>query len=317
MALSEAYRQDTGHGLIDLFAALKVGVYWSLDHEVTCVELDHFTNQLHSVTSASINPRAAFQDLVLAPGAADLDALQPHALRHQPTRLVKHPFIVSGNMVVLVRDLLFLSLQRHWAQLMAGEWPLSPRVRRQDLPEFHAALLARRQARGIHSFERLVGDRLDAAFLPNESLGNGARFGAARTSREVDFVAVDLPRRIMWVLEAKDMFDDGTLLSARADIDEFYKPRGFVSKLQRSVDEVAVDPTAVAHHVLSRTRARWRSRGSEHQALTDAVAIGTGAWTVRGAFVVRDHSAIEHVTDGPFPVATASSLVDLLLDAPQ
>jgi hypothetical protein len=320
LELSEAYKADTGHHLFDIFSALYAG-YQMASHEVTGARRAEFDRQVRNLPGNwSFDVRAALPGLTFTHGVCRLEDLVPHNLRWQPARLIERPFVVDGDVVYLIRDLLFESLCRHWMYVVSGEWPIPYWNRQETLPTFHRALQSRRSRRGLDAYEPLLQRRLDEIGVPFAQVASGVRLGAARSTREIDAVVVLPESRVIWVLEAKDEFKDGTMLGVRAEIDGYFKTKGHVELLARSVAEVEADPRAVALHVMHQARQRWA--GHEDPRLSGRVAelraqirSMDGHWTVKGAVVARDTSPVEFIAEMPFPVANADSVGALLTSA--
>lgn len=63
---------------------------------------------------------------------------------------------------------------------------------------------------------------------------------------EVDLVAVDQGRRIIWVVEAKDLFIPFSASALRSSYQKFFEKPNYVGKLVKKVASIEAKPTAVA-----------------------------------------------------------------------
>ncbi|WP_166133931.1 hypothetical protein [Nocardioides ochotonae] len=296
-ALSEAMKVATGFSLIEL-----ISVFGELRNAVGDVEVGRcryvdLRDHIHRVAS---NYGANFVDpfdyLMFQSDSVALTDLKPGALRWQPVRLTTHPIVRSGDWVFVIRDLMFQAVIHYVTSLLIADWPATSKHRKETIPAFEEALRAAKAQRGKR-FEEQIAARLDSAGVPNASINHKARCGQTTMRREIDHLAVDVHRKILWILEDKDLVHEGTLLSIRSTLDEFLQPKGYLSKLLMSVEDVAVDPHAVADHVL---------RLSGHASVA-------GPWDVRAAFVIRDLGPMAHVVGLPVDVVSARGVAERVL----
>lgn len=290
-ALSNALAADSDFSLMDLFATLKQAMDLT-GGEVT--EIDDVT-LLKALRTTSRNSSyellGALDYLTLTPNKMREAGWQPGALRYQRTRLLTQPIVRSGSRYFLIRDLLFRSFETYITSLQLADWPTAKKYRRSDLPTFDKALEAAKRQRGSR-FEQAVSRSLSDAGIPHTKINKGAQLGKTMMQREIDHVAVHVDTCTIWILEDKDLFDEGTALSARATVEQFMCPGGYLTKLMTSEHDVAKDPNAVAAHVLG-------NKAQSHR----------GPWNIRSAFVIRDRGPLGAVGGLSIDVLSASELV--------
>ena len=293
-AISQALRSDMGFDLVDITRAWKLAKFQSSHGAVMTIPLEAWNNYLLDAQNGS-----GYSSLVAAASFLSFDArriqvqdLDPRLLRHQRERLTTSPILISGEWVILVDALLDQAFKMFIHELYVGDWPYS---NLEELPQVKHALELRKKERGA-MFEAQVAQVISDAGYAHATAKQNAQFGRAVMRREVDHVVIDPDKAVIWVLEDKDIFIQGTLRHlAEKWIPAFVtKEKSYSSLLQKSIEDIEVDPAAVVEHVMPHP--------------TD-VPID---WAVRGVFVVRDGGPKQGAPGLPFPIVRANSLAEFL-----
>ena len=302
--LSAGMIEDLGFGVGDLFDTLVSAIQFNLEKDAQFLALEVAPFRSYCATQ-SAGRLAAFEYLTFSAEYLDINDLRPSATRHQKRRIVTHPFIVHEDLLVLDRDILFEALNRWLRYLLNGDWPAPARAR-EDWPTLGAAITARRNARGIRSFEKFVEAELDRIGLPwGSTSGANRKIGRARITGEIDALVVDAKRGVLWVIEAKDITSDQNLRSLQTEL--LKMTTKYLPQVSRAVVDVESDPAAVAAHAVR----GWARRGTintDRLISTQKDVDSVTDWEVRPLIVVRDRSAAEYLIGRTWAIAPVSRL---------
>lgn len=307
--LSDSMVQDLGFGVGDLVDVIVLAMRLNLkyDSEFLAINAEHLRSHFFTQSHRLL---AAFEYLTFSAEHLDVSDLRPSSTRHQKRRIVTHPFIIHDDVLIINRYILFEALNRWFRYLHNGDWP-APASQRKNWTTLNAAITARRNARGTQAFEPFVEAELDQLGLPwCATSGANREIGRAHLTGEVDALVVDVRKRVVWVIEAKDVTSDQNLRSLQTELTTMVKK--FWPQVSRTADEVASDPEAVATHVLREWSRRRKVSAKDAFSPQQDVKRVEG-WKVRPLIVVRDRSAAECLIGRTWDICPVAGLRSILV----
>jgi hypothetical protein len=226
---------------------------------------------------------------------ADLRAsdIEPWEFAKRPARLITRPLIqVSETEVLILPWFLEKSLsiyQRYLADCRLP-WPRAAT---------HSIVLT-----ALEQYRQWMNEALEdeaADVLERHGLKVRKRvkkpqvLGLASLSGEIDCVAIDEQRGMIWVLEVKDPEEVFSAADISRSIRRFYEPKGWLDKLAAKVAEVERAPMNVAQ----------------------ALGARGDVWLVRAAVVTRRPVPAGHRHERRFRFTTIKRLVSLVSEPAQ
>ena len=235
--------------------------------------------------------RAAIARLTLR--AADLQAVdfEPWAFRERDARLVTRPFIEdagSGDLIVMP----------WWAEQSFDVYERYVRNGRLPWPDVGTGAVKKAlddyRAKRNRELEDDVGVELTAHALPHKlRVKKASVLGIPVLYGEIDAIVAVEATKTLWLLEAKDLGESFSIAEISRAIRVFFDPDGYLTKLERKVENVKADTEAAVSKVLG-------GAGS------------VSGWTVRGAVVTRRPIPAGYVSPAPFPFVTVDQVVGLI-----
>jgi hypothetical protein len=191
--------------------------------------------------------RAALDRLILTAELLGSDPLEHWEQERRAARLLTRPLVMRADKRVAVMPWAIESTVRvYFRYISDGRLPWT---RSSTPPQVLAAMDAHRQERN-NELEDAVHVRVGELGFPSRKRvkPNKARsIGLEYLSGEIDELLADPDRHALWILEVKDPQEAFAPRQLSNGIDDFTDSReGYVSKLLRKVNDVSVDPIAVA-----------------------------------------------------------------------
>ena len=218
--------------------------------------------------------------------------LEIEAARHVAARLYSRPVLElpSGELFV-PRRAPMVSQTVLVARIIEGNW--YEELGESDTPLQRALDHRRNRVRPVEGFESDVNSRLAAIGFPYSSNVPKSRWHPSRvlgvpTRREIDAVVLDEARRIIWVVEAKDLAFPYAAKRVRSELGAYYGAEGHQHKLQEKCEDLRAEPETVA-----------RRLGATEP---------DGQWSVEGVFVTREPSPAGYDDRADFKFVTLSDL---------
>ena len=242
--------------------------------------------------------RAALRRLMLTSELLGSDPLEHWEQERRDTRLLTRPLVVGADTRAAIMPWAVESTYRVYLRYISdGRLPWT---RNTTPPQVLTAMDAYRQRRN-NELEDEVHERVAELGYPNRKRirPNKARsIGLEHLSGEIDEILADPQRNTIWVLEVKDPQEAFSPRQLSNGIDDFTGTaarEGYVSKLLRKVNDVSVDPVAVASAL--------------------GVDEPNREWTVRPAMVTRRPIAAAFANTG-VPFATVDEIAEMIRPSP-
>lgn len=235
--------------------------------------------------------RAALSRLTLRATDLQLTQFEPWAFRERKVRLVTRPFIEhpgSGELYVMpwwvgqsfdVYERYIRNGRLPWPEVGTG-------AVKKALEEYRA-----KRNKGL---EDDVGTELTTHGLPHKlRVKKASVLGIPALYGEIDAIVAVEATKTLWVLEVKDLGESFSIAEISRAIRAFFDADGYLTKLEKKVENVKADSEAAASNVLD-------------------VAGSVSGWTVRGAVVTRRPVPAGYVSPSPFPFVTLDRMSELI-----
>jgi len=295
VALDQSMRTELGFGFQALIATLATAASWEAEDGV-CVVTEHsLAASASSWSGVSIDEVArATAFLTLDAGKLRTEPFEYWKLDKRDQRLASRPFAPSEDgMIVFAPHRVMATQQLLATYLSEGRlpWPSRPlavarsleELRQQRNKSFESDVADVAQGAGLTVVPNVEAKRLRSAGLPQQV---ASRIG------EVDVLAIDATRSVIWVLEAKDLQSVYGPVELAGNIRKFHDPKGFVPRLQLKL-------------ALLEPHADLLAEIGEHP---------TGIpWTLHAAIVTQHVEPAAFVPQSPIPIVAVHQLEALLL----
>jgi hypothetical protein len=282
--VDDGLRRARGHGLLALLGALTFLERWAGGDDVDSAgKLSESTDLRRSMvaTLGSWYPHLDGEEVASTLGWSTWTQqllhdtpLQIERGRHVAARLYSRPVIElpTGELFVPRRaPAVSQTVLMH--RIIEGNWyeELGP----SDGPLKRALDHRRNRIRPIEGFESDVSDRLAAIGMPHacsvtESTVHPSTVLGVAIRREIDAVVIDEARRLVWVVEAKDLAFPFAAKKVPYELAKYFDPGGHQDKLREKCEDVRAAPETVARHL--------------------GASDPDGQWLVDGVFVTREPS---------------------------
>lgn len=293
--IDAAFKLDFGFGLevfLRVFTTL-AGIEVTPQTLVTKGSPDDLAEWCSSVSGDQVvEIKAALNLLTLTSEDLRASEFEPWAFRERDVRLATRPIPhdLSSPLVYIMPWLIKQSFDVYERYLRGGRIPWK------DIGtgELKKALEQYRSDRN-----RELEDDV-AALVSDEGLPYKVRvkkasvLGLSSLYGEIDVIVADETRRILWVLEVKDLAESFSVAEISRAIRAFFDPDAFLSKLDRKVEDVRRDIDA---------------------AVTKMLGHPENDWKVRGAVVTRRPVPAAFVQPSPYTFVTTRDLTKLIGEA--
>ena len=295
VALDQSMRTELGFGFDALIATLATAASWEAEDGV-CVVTEHsLAASASSWSGVMIDEVArATAFLTLDAGKLRTGLFEYWKLDKRDQRLASRPFAPNGDgMIVFAPHRVMATQQLLVTYLSEGRlpWPSRPRavarsleeLRQQRNKSFESDVADVARAAGLIVVPNVEAKRLRSAGLPQQV---ASRIG------QVDVLAIDATRSVIWVLEAKDLQSVYGPVELAGNIRKFHGPKGFVPRLQLKL--ASLEP---------------------HAGLLAAIGERSTStpWTLHAAIVTQQVEPAAFVPQSPISIVAVHELEALLL----
>lgn len=248
--LDTAMRTSLGFGVDALAGVLNVATQWHATDEAPVTSADResvVATCLDLTTGATADEYlAALNWVTLSSSDSQAETIAHWETDRRARRISACPFVEAGEGFVWVLPWTAESSIRVLANYLSDgrlPWPNSA------LPTaVVSALETFRQAQNRELEDQVAAGLTDHGFIVRKSVKREKRahYGLAALSGEIDAICIDVERSRIWVIEAKDPTIPFSGRNIRRMVDDFHKPKGYVSKLERKTREVEASASTLA-----------------------------------------------------------------------
>ncbi len=244
--IDQALRESYRFGVETLLGALKGLSAWPLsdDEEIADEDIAAVTAHLIEVGVAEGEVDGVLTFLTLRGEDLAGMTLEPWEFSKRPHRLVTKPIVAMPDGRRLVMPWWMEMSGRTYSQYLGdGRLPVPP----QSLPaSLQNALQQYRNDKNVELEDSVERALRDAGFTTMLRVDRPQRLGLERLYGEIDVVAVRPGGDTIWVIECKDSTEPYSPSELRRTWERFYAPDGWVERLERKVNDLAVAAPTVA-----------------------------------------------------------------------